>query len=85
MIPTDYIENNGILYVWHNPEKVLEKDVIAILKDYHLVYNERDGWIVTTEEGAFYYIFCESHQDKYFRRVQRDWGMPLPKCNCKKE
>lgn len=81
-IPTEYVENGGILYAWHNSEKALTEDVIAILVKYHLVLNEGEDWIVTTGEGGFYYIFCTSNPKKYYRRVIRDWGTPLPKCNC---
>lgn len=82
-IPTEYVENMGVLYAWHNPQKELTEDVILTLSKYHLVLNQDDEWVVTTGEGGLYYIFCKSNPQKYFRRVVRDWGTPLPKCNCR--
>lgn len=81
-IPTEYVENMGVLYAWHNPQKMLTEDVISTLTRYNLVVSEEE-WIVTTGEGGFYYIFSKSKPQKYFRRVVRDWGTPLPACNCR--
>ena len=45
-VPTDYIEQGGKLFVWHNPNKVLTWNMIDKLIDYNRVYFNTDSNLV---------------------------------------
>ena len=56
-IPTEYVEKNNVLYVWHNPKMALTADFIDILKKYDLVPDSDYEWMATIGATTIHYIF----------------------------
>ena len=82
-IPTEYVEKNNVLYVWHNPQMALTADFIDILKKYNLVPNSDYEWMATIGATTIHYIFCKTNYKKrYFRKVKTRYITPLPSCGC---
>lgn len=84
-IPSNYIEKNGILYVWHDPKAVLTENLKNVLIKYGLVYYPGDEMIVSTGGGYISYIFCKTNYKKrFYKRIQASYITPLPSCSCSK-
>ena len=82
--PTEYVEVDGVLYVWHNPQMVLTDDIIEKLTQYHIVLGKDEEWIVTTGGTYTSYIFCKyNYQKRYYRRVVSHYNTRLPACGCR--
>ena len=82
-IPTECVEENNILYVWHNPSLVLTKDFVKKLATYNLILGENEDWIVTSGGSHVNYIFCKyNYKKRYYRRVETHYLTPLPDCKC---
>lgn len=81
--PTEYVEVDGVLYVWHNPQMVLTEDFIEKLTHYNLVLGEDEVWILSTGGTYTSYIFCKyNYKKKYYRRVVSHYITRLPMCGC---
>lgn len=84
-IPSDYMEMDGILYTWHDPQVVMTEDFKSVLSKYNLLhYPEEDSMIVTLDGSYISYIFCKAnYKNKYYRKVKAQYNTPLPLCGCK--
>ncbi len=85
-IPTQFVEKDDVLYVWHDPQAVLTENLKNVLIKYNLVYYPGDEMIVvTTDGGDFSYIFCKTnYKRRYYRRIIAHYATPLPSCGCGK-
>lgn len=68
-IPTDYIEINNVLYVWHNPHIVLGEEIINRLIKYDMVWYPGEEMIYTIGGTSIDYIFSTSNYKIYIRKV----------------
>ena len=85
-VPTECVEINNVLYVWHNPNVALTTNFIETLAKYDLVLKPEDQWIVTTDGTHVSYIFCKTNYKKrYFQKVMPLYATPLPSCGCSKD
>lgn len=83
-IPTEYMEENRVLYVWHNPHIALCEDVIETLAKYGLVLYPGEEWIITTDGGDMSYLFCKkNYKKKYYHKIYAPFITPLPSCRCR--
>ena len=83
-IPSDYLEKDGILYVWHDLQVVMTENFKSILAKYDLLhYPEDDAMTVTLDGSYISYIFCKTnYKRRYYRRVKASFITPLPACRC---
>lgn len=85
-VPTECVEINNVLYVWHNPNVALTTNFIETLAKYDLVLKPEDQWIVSTDGTHVSYIFCKTNYKKrYFQKVMPLYATPLPSCGCSKD
>lgn len=83
-IPTDYVEKDNVLYVWHDPQIVLTEEMKRLLNQYDLIYYSGDLMSITTGSGDISYIFCKyNYKKKYYRKIKAPYLTPLPSCGCK--
>ena len=84
-VPTECVEINNVLYVWHNPNVVLTTDVIEKLKKYNLIAKAEDEGLTSLDGTRVCYIFCKTNYKKrYYRKVTVHYNTPLPSCRCSK-
>ncbi len=82
-MPTQYVEKDNVLYVWHDPQAELTENLKNALVKYDLFYDPEDEMIITTDGGDISYIFCKTnYKRKYYRRVKAPYNTPLPSCGC---
>ena len=82
-VPTECVEINNVLYVWHNPNVALTTNFIETLAKYDLVLKAEDQWMVSTDGTHVSYIFCKTNYKKrYFQKVMPLYATPLPSCGC---
>lgn len=83
-IPTQFAEKDDVLYVWHDPQAVLTKEMKNILAKYDLIFYPGDLIILSTDGGDISYIFCKTnYKKKFFRKIKTPFITPLPSCGCK--
>lgn len=68
-IPTEYIEKDGILYMWHNPYVALTEDVIEALIKNDMVFYPREEGGLTTGGTTIHYIFKKSNYNIYTKKI----------------
>ena len=85
-IPSDYMEKDGILYTWHDPQVVMTEDFKSVLSKYNLLHYPADDPMIVTLDGSYIsYIFCKTNYKKrYYYRVKPRYNTPLPSCRCSK-
>jgi hypothetical protein len=84
-IPTEYVQRNNVLFVWHNPQYILTRDIKRVLVNYELVSYPEDDWVYTLDGASVCYIFCKTnYKRKYYRKVIASYKIPLPSCRCTK-
>ena len=82
-VPTECVEINNVLYVWHNPNVTLTTNVIETLKKYDLVLKAEDEWLTSLDGTHVSYIFCKTNYKKgYYRKVIVHYATPIPSCGC---
>jgi hypothetical protein len=85
-VPTECVEINNVLYVWHNPNVALTTNFIETLAKYDLVLKPEELLILTTDGTHVSYIFCKTNYKKrYFQKVKPLYATPLPSCGCSKD
>ena len=82
-VPTECVEINNVLYVWHNSNVTLTTNFIETLAKYDLVLKPEERLILTTDGTHVSYIFCKTNYKKrYFQKVMPLYATPLPSCGC---
>ena len=88
LIPTDFKEMDGVLYVWQDPQVVVTENLKSVLAKYDLLYYSKiEDPVFLSFNSAPYinYIFCKTNYKKrYYYRIKAGALMPLPSCRCGK-
>lgn len=82
-IPTEYVQWNNVLFVWHNPQHVLTEDIKRVLVNNKLVLYPGEDWVLTLDGTCLSYIFCKTnYKRRYYKKVTATYKTPLPSCGC---
>lgn len=82
-IPTEYVQWNNVLFVWHNPQHVLTEDIKRVLVNNKLVLYPEEYGVYTFDGTCLSYIFCKTnYKRRYYKKVTAAYKTPLPSCGC---